>query len=243
MKGKLRVSKFLQKGYRGIDELLFPLVCLRCGIDRTLPHQYLCPFCLEQGFEEANPRNQSNASNEFMPQKVDFQDALWKYHKGGSLQQLMYHLKYDHKARLGNQLGVLTASRCKRRPFMKEWLSKSKEIVIVPVPLHPAKMRIRGFNQARRIAEGVAEVLELEIIDKQAVCRLKKTGTQTGFSFHSRLLNMRGAFKVCESNRIGQSCQLIVDDVFTTGSTVFELANELRMHQSRGIGILTVAQA
>ncbi len=225
-----------------MDELLFPPVCLRCGIDRTLPHQYLCPFCLEQGFEDANPRNRSSASNELLPREVVFQDALWRYHKGGALQQLMYHLKYDHKASLGNQLGVLAADRCKNRLFVKEWLADN-EVLIVPVPLHPAKIRIRGFNQARRIAEGVAEVLELEIIGRHAVRRLKKTDTQTGFSFHSRLQNMRGAFRVFEAERIENRCQLIIDDVFTTGSTVFELAHELQAHHSRGVGILTVAQA
>ncbi len=237
------VNEFIKKGCRAVGELVFPPVCLKCGANRTLQHQYLCPFCLDKGFEEANPGNRRNASREILPQHVHFQDALWKYQKGSTLQHLMYHLKYDFKANLGKQLGILAADRARKRPFVQSWLNNGPGAVILPVPLHPTKMRLRGFNQARRIAMGMAEVLNIEVVNHKSITRVKKTGTQTGFSFQSRLKNMQGAFKVVNRQLVAHTRQLIVDDVFTTGSTVFELANELKLNKSKDIGILTVAQA
>ena len=239
----MKISKFISRFIKGIDEVLFPSVCLACGVERTLPEQYLCPFCRSHGFEEANPQDRMNASGEILPAGVSFQDALWNYQKGGGLQNLMYHLKYDKKSKLGIELGILTALRFKQRGFSKKWLRKDNSILIIPVPLHPAKMRLRGFNQARKVARGIADVLDLAIVDEGVVGRKKSTVTQTGFSLVERMKNLKTAFSVESCEAISKGCHLIVDDVFTTGTTVFELAHQLRLKGSKGVGILTVAQA
>lgn len=237
------VKDFFRHIFGGLDEVCFPSVCLACGIQRTLPHQYLCPICLSAGFEEANPQSRKNASGEILPEGVKFQDALWRYHKGGVLQHLMYHLKYDYKSRLGSELGALAALKLKKRSFIDEWLLQIERVRIVPVPLHPSKLRMRGFNQARHIALGVQEMLGIPLMREGLVERSKSTVTQTDFSLKARMQNMQSAFEVGRGEHFNNMRHLIVDDVFTTGTTVFELAYQLRKAGSQEIGILTVAQA
>lgn len=83
----------------------------------------------------------------------------------------------------------------------------------------------------------------LSLIDENIVNRVKFTETQTGFTLEKRNINVADAFSISDRNKIKNKACLIIDDVFTTGATTFELAETLRKAGAQKIGIATVAQA
>lgn len=113
---------------------------------------------------------------------------------------------------------------------------------IMPVPLHPAKLRKRGFNQALVLARRIAERYSLPL-DFSSLARKTDTSPQVGLEKKDRLLNVRGAFTVTNPEAVRGERILLIDDVYTTGSTVKECARVLRCRGAREVAVLTLARA
>jgi ComF family protein len=109
--------------------------------------------------------------------------------------------------------------------------------VVIPVPLHRNRERRRGFNQATLIAESLTQLNRT--IDTSTLRRRKNTPSQTGLSRSQRTLNLAGAFEV--RGRVPE-CVIVVDDVYTTGSTLHEVARTLKRHGAKRVEVLTVAR-
>jgi ComF family protein len=105
--------------------------------------------------------------------------------------------------------------------------------VVIPVPLHRARLRRRGFNQAQLLSER----LGLEV--RHLLRRRKNTPSQTGLSRSQRVLNLSGAFEVRGDP---PDCVLVIDDVYTTGSTMHEIAKTLKRAGVTRVEALTVAR-
>lgn len=107
------------------------------------------------------------------------------------------------------------------------------------IPIHPARRRERGYNQAELIARGVADALELPLLD--VMRRTRYTGTQTALSEQQRLVNLHNAFSVHTPDLIRNARILLVDDVLTTGATLNTAAEALIAAGARRVDALTVA--
>lgn len=224
---------------RGLLGILFPEVCEICGMKLSRSEYFVCQHCLSNRFEPANPFGKKVSADIFLPEGVSVQHALWKFDKGGHLQDLLHKLKYNRLYGVGEDLGVaLGQSLEKNRHF-----PDSEDVILIPVPLHSSKKRVRGYNQARSVAKGVESAIGVPICSKEDVLRVKKTATQTGFSIEKRRKNIAGAFRVVNTEVVERKVCIIVDDVFTTGATTFELASELLNAGAYKIMITTVAQA
>ncbi|MAL17372.1 MAG: hypothetical protein CL670_15990 [Balneola sp.] len=202
----------------------------------------VCTSCLNEKFEEAWSRKSFSSSGVLLPEGITIQHALWNFDKGGHLQELLHQLKYNRLTGVGVDLGRQLGKSLLRNSLFTERI-KSEKVTLIPVPLHAKKRRMRGYNQAFHIAKGVSEVTGLHIIKQDAVLRNKNTSTQTGFSIEKRRKNIEGAFDVVSISAIEDAVCVIVDDVFTTGATTFELAANLKKAGSKEIIIATVAQA
>lgn len=228
---------------RGISEVIFPNVCACCGLENTDDQRQLCSFCLQERFEDANPDNASVSSDIILPEGVVAQHALWQFDKGGDLQDLLHLLKYEQLTGIGVDLGRELGIRIKKHSFFRQKLTLSSA-VLLPVPLHYLKFRYRGFNQAFEIALGFQKIWnDLSICDIKNVVRSKNTRTQTGLSLKKRRQNLKNAFTVKKSAAIEDKLVVIIDDVFTTGATTFELADTVLGSGAKEIVVLTVAQA
>jgi ComF family protein len=227
---------------RGVSQIIFPAVCVCCGRENTQKQRQLCSFCLEERFEDANPENDLASSDTLLPDGIYGQHALWQFDKGGDLQHLLHQLKYERLTTIGVDLGRKLAERTETHATIKKVIEE-RNTILLPVPLHYLKFRYRGFNQAFEIAKGFQEVWQIPICDIRSVIRTKNTRSQTGFSLDKRRKNMEGAFKVKDQSAIKNKLVLIIDDVFTTGSTTFELGRTILEAGSGPIIILTVAQA
>jgi len=112
--------------------------------------------------------------------------------------------------------------------------------VLVPVPLHPARERRRGHNQARLLAAEMAPRLGLPMVE--GLARLRNTPAQVGLSRAQRLVNVRGAFCATDA-AVTDKCVLLIDDVCTTGATLGACADALRRAGARSVWALTLARA
>jgi ComF family protein len=118
-------------------------------------------------------------------------------------------------------------------------------IVVVPVPLHARKRAQRGFNQAEAIARAVLQALsspERFELFPEILLRRRETGSQIGLTRHQRRENLRGAFAVSDPARILKRDILLVDDVFTTGTTAAECARVLLRAGAARVWVATVAR-
>lgn len=226
----------------GVLEILFPKVCTVCGLRLATNENFVCTNCLNSKFEEAYEPGKKSTSDIILPEGVYLQHALWNFDKGGYLQEVLHHLKYNRLTGVGEDIGRQLGKSLLRNPLFTNRI-KNKKVRLLPVPLHPKKYRKRGYNQAFYIAKGVAEVTNLHVFEKDVVQRVKNTGTQTGYSLEKRRKNIDSAFKVSTPKKLKDVLCVIVDDVFTTGATTFELSSELKKAGCVEIMITTVAQA
>lgn len=227
---------------QGAGQVAFPATCVACGQSLADHTQFLCEICVAGRFEDANPTNAATCDTLVLPDGVGFQDAMWHYDKAGALQKLMQMLKYEGMSAVGLELGELAGQRIVQR-HVPQRLPAAEEILLLPVPLHPRREHKRGYNQARKIAEGMANVLNCRIAPSEALIRSRHTATQTRFSFSKRMENLKNVFQLVQSEVFAGQHVLLVDDVFTTGSTSFSVSAVLQESKPAGIGVFTIAQA
>ncbi len=159
----------------------------------------------------------------------------------GGLRELIHLLKYNQVRPAANVLGRMLAEAIED---LQPRFSAS-EVLLVPVPLHWRKLRQRGFNQSELIArtalklEPVADRFRLRAALLE---RRRETKSQIGLSRHQRRENIRGAFALSKSHDVVGREILLVDDVFTTGTTVSECARILRRAGASQVYVATVAR-
>ncbi len=136
----------------------------------------------------------------------------------GVVQDWLHAIKYGGQWELADTLGALMALRFPEAQLRVD--------CIVPVPLHVQRLRQRGFNQAELLAHRIARHRLIPCHD-QAIGRVVNTSPQSGLSPAERMRNLFGAFSVFEPARIRGKTVLVIDDIYTTGATVNELARVL----------------
>lgn len=237
------MKNILQNLIKGFADVVFPNVCVCCGQEHTQQQRQICSFCLQDRFQDANPDNLLTSSDTLLPDGIAAQHTLWTFDKGGDLQDLLHLLKYERLTTVGVDLGRKLGERMQKHPVLNKKLN-SQSAIILPVPLHYLKYRYRGFNQAFKIARGFHQVWNgLSLCERKSVVRTKNTRTQTGFSLEKRRQNIKNAFKVKDASAVQDRMVIIVDDVFTTGATTFELARTIMEAGAGSIIVLTIAQA
>jgi ComF family protein len=159
----------------------------------------------------------------------------------GGLRELIHLLKYGSVRPAANVLGRMLAEAISHlEPVLGE-----EPLVVIPVPLHVRKLRQRGFNQSELIARAALKLLtpgERFHLVPHALERRRETQSQIGLSRHQRRENMRGAFVVIKADEIKDKPVLLVDDVFTTGTTASECARVLRRARASKVYVATVAR-
>jgi len=158
------------------------------------------------------------------------------YYYRGSIMTAIHRFKYGPKSLLGDSLGPLLAR------FAETWLHGSRNILTMPVPLHPKRLRQRGFNQSLFLARHVAKRLHTEL-DFISLRRVRYTSPQTGLKKEERRKNVHGAFQLNNPENVKGKTVLLIDDVATTGNTLNECARILRKSGSDKVLGLVMARA
>jgi ComF family protein len=162
--------------------------------------------------------------------------AYGSYDSG--LRELVHLLKFEQVRPAAVVLGGMLAKTL--AGLESAWTERP--VVVVPVPLHARKLRQRGFNQSELIAQHAVKMTGGMAVHSRVLERRRETQSQIGLTRHQRRENLRGAFIVTRPEEIKGREILLVDDVFTTGTTVSECARVLRRAGASKIFVATVAR-
>lgn len=198
------------------------LLCRRCALE--LPWiKRGCPRCAAPFGEEEEKCRYCNG------RIFSFEDccALGSYR--GKIRETVHRFKYRGQKYLAEPLGTLLAAKIAREP----WISSVE--AVVPIPLYRQKLLQRGYNQAFLLAKVLGRELGLPV--KELLERVKNTKSQTGLDKSQRAVNLRQAFRCSQQFPAGAHI-LLVDDVFTSGSTAHEASRTLK---EAGAGRISVA--
>jgi competence protein ComFC len=207
----------------GFQHLIFPNSCLQCSHELSRFEKHICAFCwdkLQRTYFESyeSPSGMDQLFWGRIALKETF--ALYFFEKEKPIQDILHALKYQFKAPLGRHFG-----RIMGETMIKSY--KYKEIeALIPVPIHPQKRFLRGYNQSELLAEGLAEMLKIPIL----MDVVKKKSNNSSQTTKNRFLRWDNASEQFCLGKIAvtQSHIAIVDDVITTGSTLEAMAQLLR---------------
>jgi ComF family protein len=151
------------------------------------------------------------------------------------LREAVQRFKYGRKVSLGKPLGRLMAVEC------RNFFDARKLDLILPVPLHPKRLRWRGFNQSVVLARAIGQAWRLPV-DPFVLARSRETPPQTQLNEEERRKNMRRAFAVKAEKSIAGQAVLLIDDVYTSGATVNECSRALKRGGAKEVSVLTLAR-
>lgn len=201
--------------------LFFPNICLGCENGLPSGVSYICPTCQYNLPKTHNHKTEVPHIEQKLAGSIQFKHMLayMHFHKKGIVQKLLHELKYNHKDEIGVILGRWFGHDLLLAGFQDEF------DLIVPVPLHPSKLKKRGYNQSEAFANGLSEVLKTEVVN--ALVRNVSSETQTRKSRAERQENVASIFEIDDVNLILNKRVLLVDDVLTTGATILSCGNTL----------------
>jgi ComF family protein len=163
-------------------------------------------------------------------------DGEGAYVYGGAIAQAIVRMKYESRPDLARPLGdLLWRSLAPRAGSLRD-------VLVVPVPLHPSRLAERGFNQSSLLARRVARHLGAPFAPL-ALARARDTPKQATLDREARLANVAGAFRAREAARVCGRAVLLVDDVSTTGATLDACSHALRAAGARAVGTAVLARA
>ncbi len=228
--------KTLNTYTKDLLHLFFPHYCTGCGSDVVEDGQMLCLQCVAKLPETNFFQVQNNPVEKtfFGRLKLESAGAAFYFTKDSLVQNLVTELKYHGNKEIGSYLGKLTALEMQKTDRF------NSVDCLIPLPLNEKKLFRRGYNQAAVIAEGMASVLNIPVIDK-VVKRKLFTETQTKKDRISRWQSMQDVFEVTDSAILENKHVLLVDDIVTTGATLEACGNTMLQIPNLKLSIATVA--
>ena len=198
-------------------------LCTACAADLPRLPGACCPRC-------ALPTPAGTLCGRCLAHPPHYDRAIAAYRYDFPLDKLIHAFKYGHRLAIAPFFGQSLAALA----------SDLTADVIVPLPLHPLRLKERGFNQALELARPVSRALRVPL--RPGLCvRLTNTPPQAALPLPERTRNLRGAFH-CPADLSGQRV-LLVDDVMTTGASLAECARTLKLHGAVDVTLLVLARA
>ena len=216
--------------------LFFPDVCLTCKLQLANNESTICTHCRHDFPLTEFTNYPNNLVEKSFIGRIPIIEAtsLLYFHKKGKSQQLIHELKYKGHQEIGSLLGnwlgdeILESNRFKKLDY------------IVPVPLHPNKLKKRGYNQLTKFGEAISEKLRIPLISNKLI-KVGSTETQTLKGKIGRWRNVQELFKLIDTSFFENKHLLLIDDVITTGATMESCCNELLKTHGVKISIAVMA--
>ncbi|MBS4015837.1 MAG: ComF family protein [Candidatus Latescibacteria bacterium] len=242
------VGAYLKFFSSAILDFVFPPRCFGC--DKEIDKGLICDKCLTQvttgalgtcpvcGLPKSD--NEECIHQLFLsgvrPHTLARIRALGKY--APPYFGLIHNFKYQQKKKIGKILGLALANLVNSDPVL------SRARYIIPIPLHPARLRERGYNQSLILAQEASFCSGITLLD--CLKRIKYTKSQTQLDYQHRMKNIRDAYKLKSeyTGLIKDSRVILIDDVITTGATLSEAAKTLKENGAGDIygAVVTAAQ-
>jgi len=217
--------------------LIFPNNCVLCGNHLVKQENTICISC-EVNLPYTQLSNlEDNPVHKLFWGKCAIEHAysLLYFTKGGKVQQLLHEFKYKKNTKIGEMMGQHIGYELKKL--------KSRYDLVIPVPLHPKKEKLRGFNQSDFIASGLSSTLKSKF-NNSRLKRIHFNESQTRKDRYTRFENTEQIFQCSNEGIFDNQHILIVDDVITTGSTLESCVNTiLKENKNVKISLCSIAVA
>jgi len=233
----------------GLVDILFPKRCMVCGLSIGKIEQYsFCPECISRinfirsplciscGIPFADIYGTNHLCGDCISSRPPFTVARALGMYGKTLLDAIHLFKYNGKIAMGEILGEMMAQ------YDYDSLDIRDHSLLIPVPLHTLRLKERGFNQALILARHIAHKFFLPL-DFTTLKRSVDTKPQVNLGRSERVKNIKGAFDLAHKEKIRGKKILLVDDVYTTGSTVRECTRVLIEKGAKEVSVLTLARA
>ena len=224
--------------FKDFVTLIYPRYCLACQDGLIKGEDIICTRCIHDlprtGYhlEKENPVFKRLYGR--IPLCHAFAFLLFK--KGGRVQHLLHEFKYNNHPEIGRVIGRVYGEELLEKGFNEQFDA------VLPIPLHSAKEKRRGYNQSTEFAKGLSLALGVTGI-YNAVVRKTVTETQTRKSKLKRWENVKEVFQVVDKPAIEGKRILLVDDVITTGATIEACGQELISAGCRELSVGSIAYA
>ncbi len=221
-----------------LASLFFPRACLGCDTPLAYGESLICTDCwyhLPYTDAHRDPDN-VGARQLWGRARVEAVASYVYFVDSSRVKRILHHLKYRRCPQVGRLIGARYGESLRQAaPF-------NEADFIVPVPLHPSKLRDRGYNQSAFFAKGLSASMGMAVLE-HALARGKATESQTRKSRYQRYENMVDTFSVSDHDAIADKHILLVDDVLTTGATIAACVHALLAGGAARVSVATIAKA
>lgn len=230
------------------SNLIFPEknICFVCGDYGSDILENLCSICREQlvfiirgcsvcgrGLEDIIESEKIIRCAQCIKHPHYFKKSISVLSYEGTIKNLIHRFKYSDHSHMYKMFGRLMVKTIKENDF--EYVD-----LIVPVPLHVNRLKKRGYNQAELLASFIGAEFDLKV-DTKALIRQTETSAQNKLDKSERAKNIEGVFNILDNFDFSQKKILLIDDIYTTGSTVDECSKVMIEHGAEEIFVATLA--
>ena len=212
------------------DRAVAPFGSLVCEACKGKLIYIKAPYCMKCGKELEDEETEYCGDCMRHRHLFDSGRAVFAYK---SMSDSIYRFKYKGRQEYAAYYAECIAGR------LEEWIMRRKPDALVPVPIHASKRHIRGYNQAELLAKELGRLLHIPV-ESNLIKRMQKTSPMKDLSVSERQNNLKRAFKICR-NDVKLNTIIIIDDIYTTGSTIDAMSYELHRAGVRYIYFVTLA--
>ncbi|MEA3495296.1 MAG: ComF family protein [Bacteroidota bacterium] len=214
----------------------YPKLCAACKVVLNKNEENICLNCLATLPKTNFHLLPDNPIKKIFWGRIPIESAtsFLYFVKQSRVQELLHNLKYRGQKQIGSQLGYLFGNDLKQINFFKT------VDFIIPVPLHPRKLKKRGYNQSEYIAYGLSQSLGIKLSTDNLI-RDQFSSTQTKKSKYLRWENVKNIFQVIDTKLFENKHILLIDDVITTGSTIEACFLALNKCENIKFSVATIA--
>lgn len=218
--------------------LIYPRLCEACGVNLFGHEKHLCNLCKVNLRRSNYHLSENNPISHLFAGRIPIKQAssFLLFEKNGKVQNILHSIKYNGNKELAFLMGILYAEELTRDTAFTEITA------IIPIPLHTAKLKQRGFNQSEYFASGLSKGLS-KPIHTSSLLRVKESSTQTSKRKFERWENVEGIFELVKQEELKGQHVLLVDDVITTGATLESAWTSLKAVDDLSISIASIAFA
>lgn len=220
---------------RNFIDLLYPRLCPACFTGLYRHEKHLCTLCFHGIPQTRYHLRRNNPLERMLAGRIPFRMITAAYHfdKGARVQNLLHSIKYD-----GNKEAARFVGTWYGNELLQSELADAD--LIVPVPLHPSKLKSRGYNQSEEFGAGLSESMKIPMAAR-ALRRVRKGDTQTKRGREERWSNVKDVFAASEPEVFYGKHVLVVDDVLTTGATLEACVKSIPSQSYRALSVATIA--
>ena len=213
-------------------QLLYPKCCFACDQVLIRSENWLCTVCR---FELPKPGlflEQPNWISHKLDGLIEYDrvHAYFLFAEGGKVQHILHQIKYKGQEKLGEYLGA-----CVGRSFSQEDYD-----IILPMPLHPSRMKERGYNQAACIARGISHESGIPL-SVAHLLRTKQVASLIGLNRAERYQTLEEVFEVIRPDELDGLRILLIDDTMTTGATFLAAGAKIKAASTGKLSFLALA--